>query len=76
MSIHAHSNNSTLDGCKMYPMILKGTIDLGLQITRSSSMLVSGFSNVDRAGCLDDRHSTEGFAIFLDSNLISWSARK
>jgi hypothetical protein len=55
---------------------VKGTIDLGLRITRSSSMLISGFADADWAGCLDDRRSTGGFAIFLGSNLVSWSARK
>ena len=39
-------------------------------------MLVSAFSDADWAGCPDDRCSTGGFAIFLGSNLISWSARK
>jgi hypothetical protein len=39
-------------------------------------MMVSAFSDVDWAGCVDDRRSTGGFAVFLGSNLISWSARK
>jgi hypothetical protein len=39
-------------------------------------MLVSGFADADWAGCIDDRHSMGGFAIFLGSNLVSWSARK
>jgi hypothetical protein len=55
---------------------VKGTIGLGLQIVKSSSMLVSGFSDADWARCLDDRRSIGGLAIFLGSNLISWSARK
>jgi hypothetical protein len=55
---------------------VKGTIDLGLRITRSSSMVVSGFADADWVGCLDDRRSTGGFSIFLGSNLVSWSLRK
>ena len=37
---------------------------------------VSAFSDVDWAGDQDDGQSTRGFAMFLASNLISWSARK
>jgi hypothetical protein len=49
---------------------------MGLKIGKSTSMLVSAFSDADWAGCVDDRRSTGGFAIFLGPNLISWSARK
>jgi hypothetical protein len=47
-----------------------------MQIVRSLSMLVSGFSDANWASCINDHMSTRGFAIFLGSNLVSWSARK
>jgi hypothetical protein len=52
---------------------VKGTIDLGLRIVKSPSMVVSGYSDVDWTACLDDRRSTGGFSVFLGSNLILWS---
>ncbi|GJT77266.1 retrovirus-related pol polyprotein from transposon TNT 1-94 [Tanacetum coccineum] len=38
--------------------------------------LLEAFSDVDWARDSDDRCSTRGFAIYLGSNLISWTARK
>lgn len=55
---------------------VKHTLGLGLEIRKSRSILLSGFSDADWAGSIDDRRSTGGFAIFFGSNLISWSARK
>ena len=55
---------------------MKDTLQLGLSFQRSSSTLVSAFSDADWAGCLDDRRSTGGFAVFIGPNLVSWSARK
>jgi histone deacetylase 1/2 len=55
---------------------LQSTVDMGLRIRKSPSILVSAFSDADWAGCSDDRRSTGGFAVFLGSNLISWSSKK
>ncbi|KAJ9551850.1 hypothetical protein OSB04_015895 [Centaurea solstitialis] len=66
---------------------LKGTVSHGLLIQQQSSHLLhayadsthnslSAFSDADWAGCPDDRRSTWGYAIYLGSNLVSWSARK
>ena len=55
---------------------VKHTLSVGLTFTKSSSTLVSAFSDFDWAGCLDDRRSTGGFAVFYEPNLISWCAKK
>lgn len=55
---------------------LRYTVGIGLKIQKSFSMVVSAFSDADWAGCLDDRRSTGGFAVYLGANLVSWSARK
>jgi hypothetical protein len=34
------------------------------------------YSDVDWAGCPDTRHSTFGFGVFLDGNLVSWSSKR
>jgi histone deacetylase 1/2 len=55
---------------------LRGTISLGLRLSKSSSTIVSAFSDADWAGCPDDRRSTGGFAVYVGSNLVSWNAKK
>ena len=71
---------------------LHGTVEYGMLIRRSSGSTLQAFtdvlwkgspntsleafSNADWAGDSDDRRSTGGFAIYLGSNLISWTARK
>ncbi|GJT59750.1 putative RNA-directed DNA polymerase [Tanacetum coccineum] len=70
---------------------LHGTVEHGMPIRRSSGSTLQAFTDVlwkgnpdtsleafsaDWAGDSDDRRSTGGFAIYLGSNLISWTARK
>ena len=50
---------------------IRGTVSLGLTFTKSSSTLVSAFSDADWAGCVDDRKSIAGFAVYFGPNLIS-----
>jgi histone deacetylase 1/2 len=55
---------------------IQGTINLGLKLVKSGSLMVSAFSDADWAGCIDNRRSTGGFAVYLGDNLISWTTRK
>jgi hypothetical protein len=55
---------------------VKGTLQHGFNIIKSSSLILSGFSDVNWAGCPNDRRSIGGFMIFLGPNLISWSSMK
>jgi hypothetical protein len=53
-----------------------GTIDTGLRFRKSSLLDISIFTDADWAGCVDDRRSTGGYAVFVGLNLVSWSSKK
>lgn len=73
--LHAHTTQHWTS-IKRILRYLRHIVGLGLQIVRSSSMLLSAFFDVDWVGCLDDRSSTRGFVVFIRTNLISWNSRK
>ncbi|XP_057965381.1 uncharacterized mitochondrial protein AtMg00810-like [Malania oleifera] len=56
---------------------INGTLHFGITFHPSAapSALVA-YSDVDWARCLDTCHSTFGYCIYLDDNLVSWSAKK
>ena len=54
---------------------LRGTIKHGLQIHRSSPVLLTTYTDADWAGCPDTRKSTSGYGVFLGDNLVSWSSK-
>jgi hypothetical protein len=53
-----------------------GTLNFGLWYTKSDSNKLSGYTDSDFAGNLDDRKSTSGHVFQLGSNLISWASNK
>jgi hypothetical protein len=55
---------------------LRGTIDYGLLLHRSTSDELVVYTDADWAGCPDTRRSTSGYAVFLGGNLVSWSSKR
>nr|GEW83657.1 uncharacterized mitochondrial protein AtMg00810-like [Tanacetum cinerariifolium] len=55
---------------------LWGTVNTGLCYTKDSGFELTGFSDVDYAGCKDTFKSTSSEAQFLGEKLVSWSSKK
>ncbi|XP_019160488.1 PREDICTED: uncharacterized protein LOC109157062 [Ipomoea nil] len=74
---HMHAPTAThWEQLKRVLRYVKGTVNFGLQVRKSSSREIHAFSDSDWAGCSEDRKSTSGFAVFLGSNLVSWVCKK
>ena len=66
-----------LGAAKRIMRYVKGTIEYGLIYKRGSgNYILSGYSDSDLAGNLEDRRSTGGMAFYLDENLITWVSQK
>ena len=55
---------------------VRGTVDLGLVLHRSSSAELVVYTDADWAGCPDTRRSISGYAVFLGGNLVSWPSKR
>ncbi|XP_022880630.1 uncharacterized protein LOC111397896 [Olea europaea var. sylvestris] len=74
--LHAPTDDHFL-AVKRILRYVKGTIHYGLHFRPSTSPgALVAYSDADWAGCLDTRHSTSGYSIYLGNNLVSWSAKK
>ncbi|XP_074558519.1 secreted RxLR effector protein 161-like [Curcuma longa] len=55
---------------------LKGTKKMGIKYVKEVQCKLTGYTDSDWAGSLDDRKSTSGYLFCLGSNAISWSSKK
>ncbi|CAL1375783.1 unnamed protein product [Linum trigynum] len=55
---------------------LQGTKKLGLTYKKEAESKLTGYTDSDWAGSLDDRKSTSGYIFCLGSKPISWSSKK
>jgi hypothetical protein len=65
-----------LNAVKRILRYLRGTLDYGLTILRSSPTSLTAYTDADWAGCPDTRKSTSGYGVFLGDNLVSWSSKR
>eukprot|EP00253_Pinus_taeda_P025809 PITA_25809 len=55
---------------------VRGTSDYGLLYTRTSDPILSGYTDSDWAGSVDDRKSTAGYVFSLGSGVVTWTSKK
>ena len=53
-----------------------GTSSYGILYSSTEYDVLTGFTDSDFAGCLDDRKSTSGHVFHLGSGVISWASKK
>jgi hypothetical protein len=75
--LHMHDPREPhLAALKRLLRYLRGTVDYGLLLHRSTSSELVVYTDVDWAGCPDTRRSTSGYAVFLGGNLVFWSSKR
>eukprot|EP00253_Pinus_taeda_P032435 PITA_32435 len=55
---------------------VRGTSDYGLLYTCSSDPILSGYTDSDWVGLIDDRKSTAGYVFSLGSGAVTWTSKK
>jgi hypothetical protein len=75
--LHMHDpRDCHLAFLKQIVRYMHGTTALGLHVRASSSTILTLYSDVDWAGCLDTRRSTSGYCVFFGESLVSLSSKQ
>jgi hypothetical protein len=75
--LHMHAPRAShLSALKRILRYMQGTLHLGLYLRPSNVEDLVVYSDADWAGCPDTRRSTSGYAVFLGTNLVSWSSKR
>lgn len=66
-----------MNAAKKIMRYIKGTLNHGLIYSRSSAnSAITGFSDSDLAGNIEDRKSTSGIVFYLNESIITWVSKK
>ena len=55
---------------------MNGTKGVGILYSSSESFMLTGYTDSDWAGSVDDRKSTSGYVFHMGSEAISWASKK
>lgn len=55
---------------------IRGTLDYGLTIQKSSTTSLLSYTDADWAGCPDTWRSTSGYCVYMGETLLSWSSKR
>lgn len=66
-----------LQAAKRILRYIRGTLEYGLVYSKNNhNNMLSGYSDSDLAGHVDDRRSTSGMAFYLNDSLVTWVSQK
>ncbi|XP_074327098.1 secreted RxLR effector protein 161-like [Apium graveolens] len=66
-----------LNAAKKILLYVKGTIDYGLVYSKENgNNVLTGYSDSDMGGFIDDRRSTAGMVFYLNESLVTWVSQK
>ena len=72
----AAPKESHLTAVKQIIRYINGTSDYGIWYSKDSNECLASYSDVDWAGCIDDRKSTSSGCFYLGNNLVLWMSKK